>query len=224
VDPTATGLTLRLATSTTLILLCLGLPLAYWLATARWKGKFLVEAFVALPLVLPPTVLGFYILLATGPRGPIGKSYEAVTGGRLPFTFHGILLGSIVCNLPFAVRPFTAAMAAVDQRLLETSWCLGVSRLRTFLRVTMPLSWQGILTGMDLTFAHTVGEFGVVLMLGGNIPGVTRTLSIAIYDDVQALDYESAGRTATVLVVVAFAALCTTYVLQRRVLPSWRAA
>jgi molybdate transport system permease protein len=195
----------------------MGLPLAYWLATSRWPGKFLVDAAVALPLVLPPTVLGFYVLTATGPNSVVGRGYESWTGGRFPFTFQGILLGSVLFNLPFAVRPFASAFAAVDRKFVEASWCLGVSRLRTFFRVEVPLSWPGILTGMVLTFAHTVGEFGVVLMVGGNIPGVTRTLSIAIYDDVQALSYESAGQTALVLVVFSFAALCSTYALQRRV-------
>jgi molybdate transport system permease protein len=209
--------TAKLAAWTTAILLVLGLPLACALASARWRGKFLVEAIVALPLVLPPTVLGFYVLWATGPNSPLGRGFEALTGRRLPFTFLGILLGSVLFNLPFAVRPFAAAFAAVDRKLVEASWCLGVSRAGTFWRVVVPLSWPGILTGMVLTFAHTVGEFGVVLMVGGNIPGVTRTLSIAIYDDVQALDYEAAGRTALVLVAISFAALCVTYALQRRV-------
>jgi molybdate transport system permease protein len=219
VDWTAVWLTVRLAASTTAVLLLLGLPVAYWTATSRWRGKFLVEAVVALPLVLPPTVLGFYVLMATGPNSALGRGYEALTGRLLPFTFPGILLGSVLYNLPFAVRPFAAAFAAVDRRLVEASWCLGVSRLGTFFRVVVPLSWPGILSGLVLTFAHTVGEFGVVLMVGGNIPGVTRTLSIAIYDDVQALDYEAAGRTALVLVAFAFATLCLTYALQRRVVP-----
>ena len=217
-DWTALWVSVKLAAWTTGILLVLGLPLAYWLATFRWRGKFLIEAVVALPLVLPPTVLGFYVLTATGPNSPLGQGFEALTGGRLPFTFTGILLGSVLFNLPFAVRPFASAFAAVDRKLVEASWCLGVSRLGTFFRVIVPLSWPGILTGMVLTFAHTVGEFGVVLMVGGNIPGVTRTLSIAIYDDVQALNYEAAGQTALVLVAFSFAALCITYVLQRRVL------
>jgi molybdate transport system permease protein len=219
VDWTALWVTAKLAACTTGVLLVLGLPLAYWLATARWRGKFLVEAAVALPLVLPPTVLGFYVLTATGPNTVLGRSYESLTGGRLPFTFQGILVGSILFNLPFAVRPFASAFGAVDRKLVEASWCLGVSRLGTFFRVVMPLSWPGILTGLVLTFAHTVGEFGVVLMVGGNIPGVSRTLSIAIYDDVQALDYPAAGQTALLLVVFAFVALCVTYALQRRVLP-----
>jgi molybdate transport system permease protein len=209
----------ELAAGTTGILLVLGLPLAYWLASTRWRAKFLVEAVVALPLVLPPTVLGFYILTATGPNSPLGRGFESLSGRRLPFTFAGILIGSVLFNLPFAVRPFTAAFAAVDRKLVEASWCLGVSRLGTLARVILPLSWPGILTGMVLTFAHTVGEFGVVLMVGGNIPGVTRTLSVAIYDDMQALNYESAGQMALMLVAFSFAVLCIVYALQRRVLP-----
>jgi molybdate transport system permease protein len=219
VDWTALWVTVKLAACTTGVLLVLGLPLAYWLATSRWHGKFLVEAVVALPLVLPPTVLGFYVLTATGPNAVLGRGYESLMGGRLPFTFQGILLGSVLFNLPFAVRPFASAFAAVDRKLVEASWCLGVSWLGTFIRVVVPLSWPGILTGLVLTFAHTVGEFGVVLMVGGNIPGVSRTLSIAIYDDVQALNYAAAGQTALLLVVFAFVVLCVTYALQRRVLP-----
>jgi molybdate transport system permease protein len=219
VDWTAFWVTGKLAACTTGLLLGLGLPLAYWLAFAHWRGKFLVEAVVALPLVLPPTVLGFYVLTATGPNSPVGRGFESLTGARLPFTFPGILVGSVLFNLPFAVRPFASAFAAVDRRLIEASWCLGVSRLATFVRIVVPLAWPGILTGMILTFAHTVGEFGVVLMVGGNIPGVTRTLSVAIYDDVQALNYESAGQTALVLVAFAFFALSLTYALQRKVLP-----
>lgn len=218
-DWTALWLTLRLAIATTAILFVLGLPLAYWLATTPRRWRAIVEAIVALPLVLPPTVLGFYVLLATGPASPLGRAVEWLGGGQLPFTFGGILLGSVLYNLPFAVRPFQAAFAAVDARLVETSWCLGESRLVTFLRIVAPLAWSGILTGLVLTFAHTVGEFGVVLMIGGAIPGVTRTLSIAIYDDVQALDYASAAETSLFLVVFAFVALSLTYALQRRVLP-----
>ena len=218
-DWTAIWLTLQLAASTTAILLVAGLPLAYWLATTRRRGRFLVEAVVALPVVLPPTVLGFYVLVATGPNSPLGQAYEFATGQMLPFTFPGILLGSVLYNLPFAVRPFAAGFAAVDRRLVEASWCLGVSRLGTFFRTTLPLSWPAILTGLVLTFAHAVGEFGVVLMIGGNIPGVTRTLSIAIYDDVQALDYASAGRTALLLVVFSFLALSLASAFGRR---EWR--
>ncbi|OWK41892.1 molybdate ABC transporter permease subunit [Fimbriiglobus ruber] len=215
-DWVALGVTAQLAACTTAVLFVLGVPLAYWLATTRWRGKFLVEAVVALPLVLPPTVLGFYILLTTGPGGIVGRGYEAATGGRLPFTFAGILVGSVLFNLPFAVRPFAAAFAAVDRRLVEASWCLGVSRAGTFVRVVLPLAWPGVLAGLVLTFAHTVGEFGVVLMVGGNIPGVTRTLSVAVYDDVQSLDYAAAGRTALALLGFAFAVLCAANALGRR--------
>jgi molybdate transport system permease protein len=209
-------LTLRLALCTTGILLVLGLPIAHWLAYSKWRLKFLVESVVAMPLVLPPTVLGFYLLVAMGPHSPLGRFWEGLTGGALPFTFAGILVGSVICNLPFAVRPFAASFSSVDRRLTEASWCLGVSRTRTFFRVILPLSRAGVLTGLVLTFAHTVGEFGVVLMIGGNIPAVTRTLSIAIYDDVQALDYQAAGMTSLVLLAFAFLTLCVTYALQKK--------
>lgn len=215
-DWTALTLTLQVAAATTTILLVVGLPLAYWLAMTPWRGKVVVESVVALPLVLPPSVLGFYLLMATGPDSAAGRLYADVAGGQLPFSFAGILLGSVLYNLPFAVRPFTAAFAGMNRRLIEASWCLGESRLATFARVVMPTSWPGVLAGIVLTFAHTVGEFGVVLMIGGNIPGVTRTLSIAIYDDVQALNYESAGDTAIVLVAFSFAVLLIAHFLGRR--------
>jgi molybdate transport system permease protein len=221
VDYAALLLSLRLAAWTTLILLGLGLPLSWWLATSRWRWKFLVEAVVALPLVLPPTVLGFYLLLALGPRGPLGGAFASLFGSTLPFSFSGLLVASVLYSLPFSVQPFTAALAGVDRRLLEASWCLGVSRFQTFLRVVLPLSATGILSGMVLTFAHTLGEFGVVLMVGGNLEGRTRTASISIYDAVQALDYASAGRTALVLLVFSFVVLALTYGLQRRVWAPW---
>jgi molybdate transport system permease protein len=216
-DWAAIGLSLRLAACTTLALCALGLPLAWWLAVSRRRWKFLVEAVVALPLVLPPTVLGFYILLALGPFSPVGRAYGWLTGGLLPFSFPGLLVASVVYSLPFAVRPFAVAFAAVDRRFVEASWCLGVSRVATFARVVMPLSWPGMLTGAILTFAHTLGEFGVVLMVGGNIAGRTRTVSISIYDSVEALDYAAANQTALFLVGVSFAALAMTCALQRRV-------
>lgn len=215
-DLAAIRLTLQLAFCTTAILFVLGLPLAYWLATTTWRGRSIIEAIVALPLVLPPTVLGFYILMATGPKSLFGKVYEQTTGSLLPFSFPGILLGSVLYNLPFAVRPFVAAFERIDRRLIEASWCLGCSRWETFWRITLPLCWPGIATGLVLTFAHSVGEFGVVLMVGGNIPGVTRTLAIAIYDDVQALDYAAAGRTSLLLVVFSLVVLTTTQILSRR--------
>jgi molybdate transport system permease protein len=219
-DPAATWVTLRLAVSTTTILFAVGLPVSYWLATTRWRWKFLIEAVVALPLVLPPTVLGFYILLAAGPRGLLGRAYEALIGDRLAFSFTGILIGSVFFNLPFAVRPFTSAFAGVDRRMVEASWCLGVSRFATFRRITFPLAWPGILTGLVLTFAHTVGEFGVVLMVGASRPGVTRTLSISIYDDIQALDYASAGRTSLLLLAFSLVILCVPRLLGRKGWPT----
>lgn len=218
-DWTAARVTLELAGCTTLILFVIGLPLAYWAATTRRWWRVLVEASIALPILLPPTVLGFYLLLATGPHSPLGRSIERLTGELLPFSFGGILVGSVLYNLPFAVRPFTSAIAGIDRKLIEASWCLGISRLGTFRRVIFPLAWPGILTGLVLAFAHTVGEFGVVLMLGGDRPGITRTLSVSIYDSVQSLDYAAAGRTSLVLVLFAFAVLSATYALQRRVLP-----
>jgi molybdate transport system permease protein len=208
-DWAAVWLSLKLAACTTLVLLVLGLPLAYWLASSRWRFKFLVEAVVALPLVLPPTVLGFYVLIALGPNSPLGRGYEALTGRLLPFSFAGLLVASVLYSLPFAVRPFAV-------RLIEASWCLGVSRVGTFFRVVVPLSWAGVLAGVVMTFAHTLGEFGVVLMVGGNIPGQTRTVSISIYDEVQALNYDAANRTALLLLGCSFAALALTYALQRR--------
>jgi molybdate transport system permease protein len=217
VDWEAIGLSLRLAFWTTGILCIIGLPLAHWLAFSRWRGKFVLEAIVALPLVLPPTVLGFYLLLAMSPNSVLGGTYLKLTNGTLPFSFAGLLIASILYSLPFAVRPFIAAFTTVDRRLVEASWCLGVSPMKTFRRIVVPLAWPGILAGIVMSFAHTIGEFGVVLMVGGNIPGLTRTISISIYDDVQALNYAAAGQTALGLLLFSFLALVVTYALQRRV-------
>jgi molybdate transport system permease protein len=222
-DREALWLSLELAALTTAALLVLGLPVASWLATSRSRAKFLVEAVVALPIVLPPTVLGFYLLTALGPRSPLGRAWEAALGERFPFSFNGLLVASILYSLPFAVQPFAAALSAVDPRLVEASHTLGASRLRTFLRVKLPLSWNGILAGAVLAFAHTLGEFGVVLMVGGNIPGRTRTLSVALFDHVEALEYGAANRTAALLLAVSFAVLVVVYALQRRPLPRWTA-
>ncbi|HLK68107.1 MAG TPA: molybdate ABC transporter permease subunit [Bryobacteraceae bacterium] len=218
-DWQAIGLSVKLSFSTTLILLALGLPLAYWLTFSQRRWKFLVEAVVALPLVLPPTVLGFYILLAIGPRSPIGALYARFTGGMLPFSFQGLLLASVLYSLPFTVQPVAAAFAAVDVRLLEASWCLGVSRRATFRRVLVPLALPGIATGAILSFAHTMGEFGVVLMVGGNIAGITRTVSISIYDQVQALNYRAATLTSLFLLGFSFTVLVFIYGLQRTAWP-----
>jgi molybdate transport system permease protein len=215
-DWQAIGLSLRLSACTTAVLVLLGLPLAYWLANTRWRGKFLLEAIVALPIVLPPTVMGFYVLMAIGPLSPLGQFYESIVGRQLPFTFQGLLIASVLYSLPFAVQPFTNAFASVDRRMLEASWCLGVGRIGTFFRVALPLAWPGILTGMVLSFAHTMGEFGVVLMIGGNIAGVTRTVSISIYDEVQALNYAAANQTALALLLFSFAVLAITYGFHRR--------
>ena len=220
-DWQAIWLSVRLAVSTTLILLAVGMPLAYWLAFSAPRWKFLVEAVVALPLVLPPTVLGFYVLLAIGPRSPVGALYAKLTGGMLPFSFQGLLVASVLYSLPFTVQPVASAFAAVDRKLVEASWCLGVSRMATFRRVIIPLALPGITTGAILSFAHTMGEFGVVLMVGGNIAGVTRTVSISIYDQVQGLNYGAAAETSLFLVAVSFAVLALTYALQRRVWALW---
>ncbi len=222
-DGAALRLSLELATLTTAALLALGLPIAHWLTTTRWRLKFLVEAAVALPLVLPPTVLGFYLLTALGPRSPLGSAWEAVVGERFPFSFGGLLAASILYSLPFAVQPFAAAISSVDARLVEASHTLGAWRLRTFFRVTLPLAWHGVLAGAVLAFAHTLGEFGVVLMVGGNIPGRTRTLSIAIFDHVEALEYGAANRTAALLLAVSFAVLVLVHALQRRPPSPWNA-
>ena len=221
IDWAAIALTLRLAGTTTLVLTALGLPLAWWLAQTRrrwWKVP--VEACVALPIVLPPTVLGFYVLMAIGPHSPVGRWYETITDNTLPFSFAGLLAASVLYSLPFAVQPFAAAFAGVDRRLLEASWPLGAGSAETFRRVALPVAWPGVLTGLVLSFAHTVGEFGVVLMIGGNLPGRTRTVSVAIYDHVQAMEYAAANRTALLLLVFSFLVLGTTYALQRRFVAS----
>lgn len=220
-DTAALWLSVRLAAATTAVLVAAGMPLAYWLGRSRRRWKPLVEAVVALPLVLPPTVLGFYVLRAISPRSPIGRWYEALTGSQLPFTFRGLLVASVLYSLPFAVQPMAVAFGQVDGRMLEASWTLGEGRLATFARTVMPLALPGIVTGAVLAFAHTLGEFGVVLMVGGNIPQETRTVSISIYDQVQALDYAAAGETAAVLLAVSFVVLAITYALERRTWALW---
>jgi molybdate transport system permease protein len=215
-DWTAIALSVRLAALVSVLLLVIAIPIAHWLTFARRRWTFLVEAVVALPLVLPPTVLGFYVLLAIGSRSPAGRLWTAWTGHGLAFTFEALVLASILYSLPFAVQPISAAFARVDSSLLEASAMLGASPWRTFVRVTLPLAKEGILAGAVLSFAHTLGEFGVVLMVGGNVPGVTRTISISIYDQVQAFDYASANQTALLLLVFSFLVLAAVYALQRR--------
>jgi molybdate transport system permease protein len=216
IDWQAFRLTIELAVVVSAILLVVGLPLAYWIAFSRRRWKFLVEAMVALPIVLPPTVLGFYVLVALGSQSPLGRWWQALTGHTLAFTFTGLVIGSILYSLPFAVQPFTASFSSVDRKLLAASATLGASPLRTFLRVVIPLSVPGLVTGVVLAFAHTMGEFGVVLMIGGNIPGVTRTVSIGIYDQVQASNYAAANAMALLLLVFCFAVLTVVYGLNRR--------
>jgi len=211
----ALALTLRLAILVSLILMAIGLPLGYWLASSRWRWKILIEAVVALPIVLPPTVLGFYVLVAIGPLSPIGHWYHSVTGGSLAFTFRGLVVGSVLYSLPFAVQPIAAAFSSVDPTLLSASATLGASRWRTFWRIVLPLGIPGVLTGFVLSFAHTLGEFGVVLMIGGNIPGATQTVSIWIYDQVQSLNYAAANRMAVLLLIVCFVVLTLLYGLRR---------
>jgi molybdate transport system permease protein len=209
-------LTLQLAFAVSVLLLLLGLPIAYWIAFSSWRWKFLVQAVVALPLVLPPTVLGFYVLVALGARSPLGRWWISLTGHTLAFTFSGLVIGSVIYSLPFAVQPFAASFASVDRKLIAASATLGASRLRTFFRVVAPLSVPGLVTGAALSFAHTMGEFGVVLMVGGNIPGVTRTVSIDIYDRVQAADYAGANQTALALLVLCFVLLMIVYGFHRK--------
>ena len=215
-DWTAIALSVRLAAIVAFILLVIGLPIAYWLTFSRWRGRFLVEAVVALPLVLPPTVLGLYVLLAIGSQSPIGRAWTAWTGHGLAFTFEALVLASILYSLPFAVQPIASAFALVDTSLLEASATLGASRWRTFFRIIVPLSIDGIVTGVVLSFAHTLGEFGVVLMVGGNLPGVTRTVSIAIYDQVQSFQYAAANQTALLLLFFSFAVLAVVYAILRK--------
>ena len=218
---TAITVTFELATLTASILLFIGLPIAYWLTFSRWRWKFIIESVVALPLVLPPTVLGFYILVAIGPHSPFGRLYTDLVGHPLPFTFEGLLLASILYSLPFAVQPFASAFDQVDRRLLEASWTLGISRIGTFFRLMLPLSAAGIVTGVVLSFAHTLGEFGVVLMVGGNIEGETRTVSIDIYDEVQSLNYAGAAKTALFLLVISYTVLLVVYAMNRKVWAVW---
>jgi molybdate transport system permease protein len=197
------------------------MPIAYWLTFTRWRWKFLAESVVALPLVLPPTVLGFYVLVAMGPQSPVGRLYQSWIGHGLPFTFEGLVAGSVLYSLPFTVQPMAAAFALVDPTLINASAILGASRVRTFFRIILPLSIGGVITGIVLSFAHTLGEFGVVLMVGGNIPGISQTISIAIYDNVQALDYTTANHMALLLLLFSFGVLSILYALNRRIWAVW---
>ena len=215
-DWQAFRLTIVLAVVVSIILTVVGLPLASWIAFSRRRWKFLVEALVALPIVLPPTVLGFYVLVALGSRSPLGRWWQSLTGHTLAFTFTGLVIGSILYSLPFAVQPLAASFEGIDRQLLDASAVLGAGALRTFCRVILPLSVPGLVTALVLSFAHTLGEFGVVLMVGGNLPGSTRTISIDIYDHVQSLEYAEANRLALVLLVFSFVVLSLVYGVNRR--------
>ncbi len=215
-DLSALWITLKLASLTTIILLFIGTPLAWWLARTSWRGKPLIEAVVALPLVLPPTVLGFYLLIALGPYGPVGGLLIALGGKPLAFTFTGLVIGSVLYSLPFVVQPLQGAFNAVGKQFLEAAATLRASPLDTFFSVVIPLARPGFLTATVLGFAHTVGEFGVVLMIGGNIPGETQVLSIAIYDHVESLEYVQAHWLAGGLLLLSFLMLVMVYAFNRR--------
>lgn len=215
-------LTAKLAAIVSMILFLIGIPIAYWISFSKQRWKFLVEAVVALPLVLPPTVLGYYVLVATSPKSFIGQIYADLFGTTLPFSFPGLVIASVLYSLPFAVQPFITSFDSVDKKFIEASWTLGASRFKAFFTIILPLSVPGIVTGMVLSFAHTLGEFGVVLMVGGNIPGVTRTVSIDIYDNVQALNYKGAGYTSLFLLATSFLVLSAVYLINRKgVLATW---
>jgi molybdate transport system permease protein len=215
-DITALWITLQLASATTAILLLLGTPLAWWLAHTRSAIKPVVDTIVTLPLILPPTVLGFYLLLALGPKGPIGRLVEYMGGQPLAFTFAGLVIGSVVYSFPFVVKPLQDAFANIGTRPLEVAATLRASPIDRFFTVVLPLARPGYLTATVLGFAHTLGEFGVVLMIGGNIPGATQVLSISIYDHVEMLEYGQAHLLSGILLVLSFLLLLAVYVLNRR--------
>ena len=215
-DLSALVITLKLAGFTTLILLLIGTPLAWWMARTRWRFKFLLEAVIALPLVLPPTVLGFYLLVALGPQGPVGSLMDSLGLGSLAFTFAGLVVGSVFYSMPFVVQPLQHAFAAIGERPVEVAATLRASPLDRFFTVVVPLARPGFLTATVLGFAHTVGEFGVVLMIGGNIPGRTHVLSIAIYDHVEMLEYGRAHWLSGGLLLLSFLMLISVYALNRR--------
>lgn len=212
----AIGLTLRLATATVAVLFVAGVPLAWWLATTGSRWRAVVEAVVALPLVLPPTVLGFYLLVLLGPNGWVGGFWESAGGPRLVFSFWGLLIGSVLYSLPFVVQPVQNAFVAIGRGPFEAAACLRAGPVDRFFTVALPLARRGLLTAGILGFAHTVGEFGVVLMIGGNVPGRTRVVSIALFDHVEALEYASAHVLAAGLVVFSFAALLLVYLAGAR--------
>jgi molybdate transport system permease protein len=215
-DITALVVTLKLATLTTLILLLIGTPLAWWLARTRWRFRFVIEAIIALPLVLPPTVLGFYLLIALGPDGPVGRLMQAFGGAPLAFTFTGLVIGSVFYSMPFVIQPLQNAFTAIGREPMEVAATLRASPLDRFFSIAVPLARPGFLTAAVLGFAHTLGEFGVVLMIGGNIPGKTQVVSIAIYDHVESLEYAQAHWLSGFLLLLSFLLLVAIYAFNRR--------
>ena len=216
-DWSALGVSLRLGTATLIILVPWGIWFGRLLAFRQFRGKLLVEALVTVPLVLPPTVLGFYLLITFGARSPLGQAFQSVVGHSLPFSFAGLLLASALANIPFVVQPIQRGFEAIPRDVRDAAACCGLTPWQRFLRIEIPLAWPSILTAAILTFAHTLGEFGVVLMVGGNLPGETRTLSVAIYDRMQAFDDRSAGVMAATLLTISVATLMATTALSRRV-------
>jgi len=211
VNWTALELSVKLAVWTTLILLPVGIVVGRYLAWRSFRAKPLLEAALMLPLVLPPTVLGFYMLVALGGNSPVGQIYQALAGRSLVFSFEGLVIASVIFNLPFAIQPMQRAFEGIPAEVREAAACCGLKPWRILWRIELPLAWPGILTSLVLTFAHTIGEFGIVLMVGGNIPGETQTIAIAIYDQVQAFDNASAGLMSAVLLVVSLLAISLTY-------------
>jgi molybdate transport system permease protein len=216
-DWTALWLSLQLATLTVVFLLPIGVFGGRFLAIRQFRGKGFVEALVALPLVLPPTVFGYYLLVAFGAASPIGRVWETLFDRQLVFSFQGLLIASIIFNLPFAIQPTQRAFEAISNDVREAAACCGMSPWRSLLRVELPLAWPGILTAMILSFAHTLGEFGIVLMVGGAIPGETKTIAISIYDRVQAFDDTGAGQMSAVLLAISLVTIALTFAFSRRV-------
>ena len=215
-DLNALIITLKLASITTILLILVGTPIAWWLARTQWRYKFLLEALIALPLILPPTVLGFYLLVALGPNGPIGGIMQSLGGQSLAFTFTGLVIGSMIYSMPFVIQPLQSAFSSIGNRPLEVAATLRASPLDRFFSIAVPLARSGFLTAIVLGFAHTVGEFGVVLMIGGNIPGETQVLSIAIYDHVEILEYSQAHWLSGGLLLLSFILLIAVYAYNRR--------
>lgn len=209
------GLTIRLAFITTLFLLLLGIPLAHWLNRSRWRGIVLIETLVTMPIVLPPTVVGFYLLVVFAPQQPLGALWKSVTGSTLAFSFPGLVIGSIIYSLPFGIQPFQAALRTVPDLYIEAARIEGASAWQIFRNINLPLAWRGITVGVILCFAHTLGEFGIVLMIGGSIPGKTKVASIALYDEMQKLNYPLANAYAFTLLVISFALIFSMSLLKK---------